>query len=52
MNTKQQGLYTFYINNHKHKENAKLTFVLNTDKVEEKTIDTQNLDALSKTERY
>lgn len=42
------GLYTFYINNHKHKENAKITFALNTDKVEEKTIDTQNLDALSK----
>ena len=42
------GLYTFSINNHKHKENAKITFALNTDKVEEKTIDTQNLDALSK----
>lgn len=42
------GLYTFYINNHKHKEKAELTFALNTDKVEEKTIDTQNLDASSK----
>ena len=42
------GLYTFSINNHNHKENAKITFALNTDKVEEKTIDTQNLDALSK----
>ena len=42
------GLYTFSINNHKHKENAKITFALNIDKVEEKTIDTQNLDALSK----
>ena len=42
------GFYTFSINNHKHKENAKITFALNTDKVEEKTIDTQNLDALSK----
>ena len=42
------GVYTFYINNHKHKDNGKVTFALNADKVEEKTIDNQNLDALSK----
>ena len=42
------GLFTFFINNYRYKDNAKVTFALNSNSKEEQTIETKSFDAMSK----
>ena len=41
------GLVTFFLNNYKYKENSKITFALNADQKEDKTIETKSFDEMS-----